>query len=710
QTLALSVVLSGLGSAGLVSGEELVDIVGLQSLPTEMAEGWIETQLEFVESSGVTMARADDLAFFLENALRDRGYKSATVDWTLLGDGEAKRIRLQVDEGKTVTVGHIHTEGNEAVQDEAVAEVLLTATRKRLQLDEGDPTPFVANDIQSGEKRLLELYRLLGFRDASIDLTTELTGSAAIINVSIAEGVQKRVGDIRVAAAPDPVISEKVEPILADFVGKTYSAATAANLKTRFRELAVNSGYYNATVTVEEAEIATPIAQPVSTSSGGIGAVGAVAAAPLSGELPTRADSVAPIDSVDLVVNIDWGNPVVVNDIRVSGHEKVQDRFFDRHFSDIEGEPYRPSELNSEIEELLETGAFETIRTDIVEQPDGTAALEIEVEESYSRTLAVYGGYATYEGPIGGFEFKNLNLFGSVRTIDATIEASRRGARGEVGFTDPWFLWTDYEFNASIFALNRAEEGYDRFTTGGRYQLGRTLGEEKRTTLSLFGEASYTDVHDTEIDEALIGDRTYFANMVGVSFRHDRRDDPAKPRSGWIAQASAAVAADATGSEVEFFKATGGLGFYFPIKETTLRLRARAGIIRPIGDQGDIPIDLRFFNGGANSVRSFEERRLGTRDPASGFPVGGEFFSVASLEYDIPIEAINGLSVVPFADAGNLILDADDASLDDLRYAVGLGLHYNTPIGPLRVEYGINPDKRADEPDGVLHVGFGVAF
>ena len=146
--------------------------------------------------------------------------------------------------------------------------------------------------------------------------------------------------------------------------------------------------------------------------------------------------------------------------------------------------------------------------------------------------------------------------------------------------------------------------------------------------------------------------------------------------------------------------------YFLPIGKTKLRLGARAGIINPAEDE-DLPIDLRFFTGGPRSVRSFRERDLGPSDK-NGFPTGGEFMSVFNVEYDIPIAG--PLSLVPFADAGNLLPNAEDASLDDMHYAAGLGLVFNSPIGPLRVEYGHNLNQSEGEPSGTWHVGFGFAF
>lgn len=654
------------------AGAAPVRIEGLQTIPVEQANEWIAPQLEFIESSGVSMAQADDVSFFLENALRDRGYKEATVDWEL----ENSTIVLTVSEGSSIQIGNISVSENTTVDDEGIKELLTTATVKRLSADSTTALPYVAEDIKQGRKRIEEFYVLLGFGDVSVDLDTDFSNGNADIAVTVDEGRQMKVGTITLPDPPVPEIQKGYEDIRKDFSEQNFSAAIPANLQTRLRALAVDTGYYNATIT------ATP-------------------------STPRPADG---FSLVDVSVEADWGERVSVGSISVTGNQKVNSGFFERHFDELVNKPYSPDRTNEAVEELLQTGAFETVRTDLVENEDGTVSLDVEVEEGYSRTLGVYAGFATYEGPIGGFEFRNLNLFGSVRKIDATIELSSRGARGEIEYTDPWVFDSNYEFRGSLFAINRSEEGYEKFQTGGRYEFTRRLGKEKKNALSFFGEASYTDVHDADISPVFLGDTEYFTHSAGFSLTHDRRDNPTAPRKGWIAQTSVSVASSAIASETEFLKATGRLGFYIPIRDHTLRLGARAGAISPIGDQGAIPIDLRFFNGGAYSVRSFPERELGPFDPATGYPAGGEFFTVFNLEYEIPIPAIDGLSVVPFADAGNLLIDSGDAGLDDLRYALGLGIRYRTPIGPLRLEYGHNPDRRPGEPSGTFHAGFGFAY
>lgn len=673
---SLAFAVAGLFVVSPLPARDLVSVTGLQSVTPDQARSWIASQLEAVNTSGVSMARADDLAFFLENAMREQGYKEATVDWKLEGSGPEARIILTASEGSSLMVGGITVTGNESLEDAAVIELLTATTRKRLGKESGGTIPYVARDIAQGRAKVVAFYQLLGFRHAEVTLNPEFRDSRADLVLTVTEGTRCEVGQIEFPDPPIPAIIAEYTKIQEEFGGKTFTGEVPGRVSSRIRAAAVNAGYFYAEIKTEQ----------------------------------TTVEMADGKERVNLRVDAEWGDPVKVASLKVRGNEKVKETFFNRHFGALVDQPYSPEETNKAVEELLQSGAFETVRTDIVAQDDGSYLLDIEVEEGDSRTLGIYGGFTNYEGPIAGFEFRNLNLLGNVRKIDSTIEFSKRGARGEIDYTDPWFLGSDYQFQSGLFALNRSEEGYEKFKTGGRYEISKRFGRQRQDSVAIFGEAAYTDVHEAEIDPMLLGDREYLSHQLGVSLTHDRRDDPRRPRKGYIAQTSIGAASSALGSEVEYLKATGRLGYYLPVGEHTLRLGAKTGIISPMGGTDAIPIDLRFFSGGAQSVRSFQERSMGVIDPVSGHPIGGNFFTLFNFEYEIPVTQLEGLNFVPFADAGNLLFDDSDAGLDDMRYAVGLGLRYETPIGPLRIEYGFNPDQRPGEPQGTFHVGFGFTY
>jgi outer membrane translocation and assembly module TamA len=131
----------------------------------------------------------------------------------------------------------------------------------------------------------------------------------------------------------------------------------------------------------------------------------------------------------------------------------------------------------------------------------------------------------------------------------------------------------------------------------------------------------------------------------------------------------------------------------------------------------DIPIQERFFLGGAQSVRSFTEDDLGPRtlvENAQGdlvptdSPSGGEFYSLVNLE--MRAQVFGPLEFAMFADGGNVIRFLSDAGLEDYRFALGAGIRVLTPIGPLRVDAGLNPDPREDESRYAIFFAVGYPF
>jgi len=154
-----------------------------------------------------------------------------------------------------------------------------------------------------------------------------------------------------------------------------------------------------------------------------------------------------------------------------------------------------------------------------------------------------------------------------------------------------------------------------------------------------------------------------------------------------------------------FLRGSGRFSYYLPVDKCMLAFGARAGYIDSL--MGELPIDVRYFNGGGTTVRSFPERGLGPRD-YHGNPLGGNLFSVFNLEFTFPITG--GLEGAVFVDAGSLHNNEIDTSDSGMRYGVGPGLRYKLPIGPLRIDYGLNPDRRPGEGLGSFYFSFGSAF
>jgi outer membrane translocation and assembly module TamA len=130
------------------------------------------------------------------------------------------------------------------------------------------------------------------------------------------------------------------------------------------------------------------------------------------------------------------------------------------------------------------------------------------------------------------------------------------------------------------------------------------------------------------------------------------------------------------------------------------------GGIFPFGDSEDLPIDLRMFNGGSRSVRSFPNRELGPL--VDGYPTGGEVGWNTNIE--LMRNIWGSLRGVTFVDAGGLARKREDWGSADAELAAGLGLRLDLPIGPVRLEYGYNLTRDEGEPSGTLHFAIGIAY
>jgi outer membrane translocation and assembly module TamA len=270
----------------------------------------------------------------------------------------------------------------------------------------------------------------------------------------------------------------------------------------------------------------------------------------------------------------------------------------------------------------------------------------------------------------------------------------------------------------------RAEVGghlTGRVSVAGRYSFQHTTLFDQR----------FTPEEEPLIDRVFPQVRlSKFSNAV----IRDTRDDLLDPSRGLFLALNSDISARAIGSEVGFVKTFGQAFQYFrlPLRRriilaTAQRIGLAHGFPRTVTTVDatgatvtqtvqDLPASERFFAGGDTTVRGFSLDRLGTTetvDPQTGFPKGGNGEVVLNAE--LRIDTVKRFTAVTFLDAGNIFLNASDLSLTNLRPAAGFGVHYRSPIGPLRVELGFNLAPRELVPGvlerrTVLHISFGQAF
>ena len=672
----------------------VIEFRGQHAFDEKELRSQLKEQITTIDDFGLTAARGDDLAFFLAVFYRKHGYAKVDVRYVIeSGD----RLRLEINEGPLMTLGNVTFGGNAKEPADKLFEYAVGPTRERYSKLQRN-LPFVAADIQEGADLVHRFYIAEGFLDAVLDpprYTYREQSNQVDAIIPIHEGKQYFFGDVSFTgrAIYD---AETLRGQLLDLLRQPYTEARVADIPRRLQTYFKTRGYYDVKVEATGA--------PEEAVNGRVPVEIAIAAGPL----------------------------YHFDGVTVNGLDRLHPSYVTKRFSKLSGQTYSPDVLDERFRTLMRTGLFNVLQIKPVPVDGNLLRLDISAEEAKSKEVGFSIGYGSYEGGIFGVLFRDRDLFGYGRPLTTSIEVSQRGYKGEVAYEDPFFFDTDFAFKARLAALTFDFDGYSKFELGGRLELTRKI--TKQDEAGVIFAVRHVEITSADIKPVFLGETSYFVNTLGFTNTFDLRESPLVSPRGLVISNTLDLALSAFGSDIEFVRGTARVGYYLPFgpkplapgvvednagnglqrwfRRSSLAFGARAGIIHSLTTSGAdeataIPIDERFFNGGGDTVRSFGERDLGPHD-RKGHPIGGEFFTIFNIEYTVPI--FGELEGALFTDAGNLLPTAEEPGLDDMRYALGVGLRYKLPIGPVRLDYGVNPDPQNGEDFGAFHFSFGFAF
>src|SRR5437868_9246286 len=672
----------------------VIQFRGQQAFDEKQLRSALKEEITTLDDFGLTPARADDLAFFLAVFYRKHGYAKVNVRYVI---ESGNRLRLDIIEGPRIMLSKVVIDGNTREPADKLFEYLVGPTRERYSRLE-KTLPFVAADMDEGAKLVQRFYIAEGFLNVVVDPPrSKFEGQSPEVDVvvPIHEGRQYSFGHI--AFTGQTVYgAEALRGQIVDLLQRPYTDVRVEDIPRRLQAYYKARGYYDVKVQ----------------------AAGAPEEA-VNGRVP-----------VQIVVS---PGPVYHFDgVTVNGLQRLHPSFVRKRFTRLSGKTYSPDVLDERFRTLMKTGLFNLLQIKPVPVDGHLLRLDISAEEAKSKEFGFLIGYGTYEGGIVGVQYRDRDLFGYGRPVTTSIEVSQRGYKGEILYEDPFFLDTDFAFKARLAAITFDYDGYTKFELGGRLELTRKI--TKQDEAGLIFAVRHVKITDAGIKPIFLGDQNYFVNTVGLTNTLDIRESPYVTPRGFLINNTLDLASNAFGSDIEFIRGTMRVGYYLPFgpkpltpgvvedkpgtplqrwfQQSWIGFGARAGIIHSLtvsgpGEATAIPIDERFFNGGSDTVRSFGERDLGPHD-RKGNPIGGEFFTVFNIEYTFPI--FGELQGAVFTDAGNLLPTSEEPGLDDMRYAIGAGLRYKLPVGPIRLDYGVNPDPQPHEDFGAFHFSFGFAF
>ncbi len=638
-----------------------VQFSGAKDVPEAKLREAVGEQLQDIQSKGATPARADDAAFFLTGFYHKLGYSRATVEYELRGS----TVVFRISEGPRALLRSVSFVGNKSVDSAILAKFFSGVPLADIAAAN---LPYHESDVTAGAERVRGYYISEGWLDAVVGTNgTQLSGdgTGAHVVVGIVEGTRYFFGDVSFSGDTRYPVPELIAALGAKPEGP-FNPALINVMQGSLRSWLRGRGHFSAEVT----------------------GTADVTLAP-SGKVPVR-------------FAVHAGPKFRVDGITQNGLDRVKPEFLVQRFKKLTSAEYSPALVDEKYRELLRTGLFRTMR--IVPKKTGAEqlTLDIEVEEAKQKEFGFEIGFGSYDGLVAILRAGDRNFLRTGRPLTVQLQSSQRGFEGEILHVDPWFMESDWALRTRLFSQFRDEEGYSHKGAGLRVEASRKL--TSRWEVSGFAEAGYTTVSSVEIDPALLGPLDYTLAAVGVTQKFDYRDDPLNPRRGYVFSNSLEL--DALDGQLAFGRVSARYSYYRTIGKSLLAAGVRFGWNIPVGEAADVPIDLRYFNGGGGTVRSFAERDLGPKD-ATGHPLGGSFYTVANVEWDFPFTDAFGGAL--FVDGGNLTSDATPG-LQDMRLGIGAGLRYNLPIGPMRLDFGYNPSRREGEDMGAAHFSFGFAF
>ncbi len=654
-------------------------ITGAREISEEALRRAMKEPITGLHDEGFRKSAIDDLAFEIERHYRGQGYHFVRVTYRY-GEAEAT---LAIVEGPRVLLGTVDFEGNTAIDDEALAALVPREGSGLLGLGEA---VYVKSQVTSLASAVEKAYRQDGYLEvqvAATNVTFSTDQTQANVQIEIVEGRQHVLEAVTLTGSDIALTAGQIDRFQA-LAGSAYAPLLRLEVKTAVEDLYADQGYPEATAQVS--------------------------AVPTETEQQVR---------MTLEVEVTAGVKTMIGDILIEGNERVRRGFILGQMRLRPGDPYRGHLLRRSYRRLFETGLFSAVTIDLAkedrsgqaenERPSGKDIshrdLVVRVSERPTREHFYELGYGSYDLLRGKTGICERNLLGRGLIGSAEVGGSMRGAQLRFSLTDPWFLQSQWKANLPVSFLTREEPSFTIRESKVGFRLSKPVTE--RVTIGSTYRFSLSHIQNLSAQSPFKEETNLLLGALGPFVQYDSRNDLFMPTRGVSARAFAEVGDPALAGEISFVHIGASASHYVELKEgTVLCSRVATRWIVPTRNTESIPIQERLFNGGENSVRSFQQSELGPKD-AGGDPVGGEVRNLLSLELR---QRVSGnFSAALFADYGNIGLTTGEA-FEGFRSALGVGLRYGLPIGPIRLDVGFNPDRQPGEDRFVIHFAVGMPF
>ena len=627
----------------------------------------------------------------LQDALERRGYYNATVKWNRSQQPdkvEVTYIATLGPRGKFVGYDVRGTPPLSAQQLETTLQIRPADLFHPRGIFSRD---MLAQDVQT----LTALLQARGYLDGKVtpllDEQHDHQPGHLFVTFQIEPGWLTTVRNV-VFTGVDPTTEKRLLPLLVAKPGGPYSPSRAQADRDSILTYFADRGYSQVTADWE----ATPV---------------------------------APDHEVDLKFDVQPGTQERVQRLIVMGARHTRENVVADQLTVRRGAPLNQSEVLESQRRLYNLGLFNQVQIapQDPEAPEKERTVLVGVEEAHRWTLGYGGGIDVQRldnsvpqgqykaSPRLSLNLSRIDVDGRDQTFTMRGQLSDLESGGSATYLIP-HLAGHRDLSLSVNLL--ADQTRDVLTfTSQRREVSLSLEKQFSKKTYLLARYAFRDdsvsALNIPVEEVPLSSQRALVAGFGGTYVNDHRDDPIDATKGSYSLVDVFVAAKELGSDSDFGRLSGQNATYYRLSKHVIFARdTRLGLEETFGAPQDrvVPLPELFFMGGSDSHRGFSINQAGPRDPDNGYPIGGKALFLNQLELRFPFERYH-YGLVLFHDAGDVFSSVDTMRLLKFRqssptdfdytvHAIGLGIRYQTPVGPLRLDvgYNLNPPRYQVQP------------
>jgi len=618
-------------------------------------------------------AKVDESVNEIKKAYIEEGYHAAKIVPEIITDAKNEAtLTFNIDEGEKVLIEEIKFVGNTVFDKDDLMDKI--ETKESWWLSWITDRGAYQEDIMDIDiERIKAAYHDVGYQDVKVKpAQVNLVDDESLdIVIEIDEGPLYRVGNVKITGDLMSPESELLK-VVGLQMGNVFSRKKLRDSIERLTDMYADNGYAYANVV------------PV-----------------------TKKDKKRLL--IDLAFDIEQGKQVYIEKIRIHGNTKTRDKVIRREIPVTEGALYSARRVKSASRRIRNLGFFEEVNvTNKPGSDDEKTVLDIAVTEKPTGTFSVGLGYSSADKLMAQGSVSQDNFMGYGIKLDLSGSFGSVSNTYSLGVVDPHFLDTDWTLGGEVYKSAREYDDYDDNRLGGAIRAGHPVTKNSKAYLTYrYEQQEILNIASTvDPDDPWIQAEKSTLSSVTAEWVRNSTDFYQDPSTGGISKVSLEYAG--LGGTENFIKTIAEHRHFFPLFwGTVFSIHGEVGYVVSTDDD-DVSITEKFFLGGIRTIRGFKNREVGPTD-AGGNYIGGEKMGYFNFEYLFPIYKDLGLKGVLFYDTGNAWSD-DEQYFSDMRNSAGAGVRWQSPMGPLRFEWGYNLSPREGEKQSVFEFTIGKAF